>query len=540
MKYVVVLLWGIFLWAGFCRAQVVMDASERKQQVDFIKHDTLPVEIKELPSVINSSYSEYNGMLFPDSTFYFSSLRPESEDDFANIFSQFWSTRIYKSKLTIGGYSKPEPLGTAINDDKYYNCNFTFDSSRTRLLFSRCLRDSGKELQCSLWSSERKGGHWQKAQPLNRRINLPGTTTTQPCWVDYGDYSVMYFVSNRPKGFGDMDIWYTIFRNGHFDDPINAGSAINTLDNEVTPFYDKNTGRLYFSSDGTHLTIGGYDIFVANGSLSQWSEPENVGVPINSEANDIYFIVNQHNKDGFFASNRPKNPDADADTCCTDLYAFHYLYEEDTVPEEDTIVADTISVTEKAVLLLPITLYFHNDEPDPKTTATTTKQNYRNTLANYLALNDLYQNEYAKGLKGAAADEARRKIARFFADSVENGFRKLEEFTALLLRDLKAGKNVEITICGFASPLHKADYNLALSSRRIASFVNYLQDYDNGIFLPYLSGSAKNRLTVIREPEGSSLAKREVSDNPNDQRNSVYSIAASKERKIQITKYIAE
>ena len=210
------------------------------------------------------------------------------------------------------------------------------------------------------------------------------------------------------------------------------------------------------------------------------------------------------------------------------------------MPEEDTIVADTISVTEKAVLLLPITLYFHNDEPDPKTTATTTKQNYRNTLANYLALNDLYQNEYAKGLKGAAADEARRKIARFFADSVENGFRKLEEFTALLLRDLKAGKNVEITICGFASPLHRADYNLALSSRRIASFVNYLQDYDNGIFLPYLSGSARNRLTVICEPEGSSLAKREVSDNPNDQRNSVYSIAASKERKIQITKYIAE
>lgn len=540
MKYIAVLLWGFFLWTGFCRAQVVMDASERKQQVDFIKHDTLPVEIKELPSVINSSYSEYNGMLFSDSTFFFSSLRPESEDDFANIFSQFWSTRIYKSKLTIGGYSKPEPMGSAINDDKYYNCNFTFDSTRTRLFFSRCLRDSGKELQCSLWSSERKGGHWQKAQPLNRRINLPGTTTTQPCWVDYGDYSVMYFVSDRPKGYGDMDIWYTIFRNGHFDDPINAGSTINTADNEVTPFYDKNMGRLYFSSDGTHLTIGGYDIFVSHGSLSQWSEPVNVGVPINSEANDIYFIVNQHNKDGFFASNRPKSPDDDADTCCTDLYSFHYLYEKDTMPQEDTVVADTISVTEKAVLLLPITLYFHNDEPDPKTTATTTKQNYRNTLANYLALNDLYQDEYSKGLKGAAAAEARRKIARFFADSVENGFRKLEEFTALLLRDLKAGKNVEITICGFASPLHRADYNLALSSRRIASFVNYLQDYDNGIFLPYLSGSARNRLTVICEPEGSSLAKREVSDNPNDQRNSVYSIAASKERKIQITKYVAE
>ncbi|MBQ7488898.1 MAG: hypothetical protein IJT51_00040, partial [Bacteroidales bacterium] len=196
-----------------------------------------------------------------------------------------------------------------------------------------------------------------------------------------------------------------------------------------------------------------------------------------------------------------------------------------------------VPVSERARLLLPITLYFHNDEPDPRTTATTTKQNYRATLANYIALKETYKTEYAKGLRGEAADNARQKIERFFADSVEQGFRKLEELTTMLVTDLEAGNTVSITVCGFASPLHKADYNVALSARRIASFVNYLKEYDHGRLMPYLNGKARNRLIIIGEPEGASMARKEVSDNVNDTRNSVYSIAASKERRIQITTY---
>lgn len=513
------------------------DDTERQRQIQYIKQDTLPVEIEVLPQEINSHFSEYNAILFNDSSFFFSSLRPESEDDYGEIFEQYWTTKIYRSQLTIGGYSHATSVSPLINDNKYYNCNFTFNGDRTMMIFSRCLRESGKQLQCSLWRSDMKAGHWSKPQQLNRRINLPGTTTTQPNWVDGDDYSVMYFVSNRPHGFGDMDIWYTIYKNNRFEDPVNAGSMVNTPDNEITPFYDQKSGRLYFSSDGTHLTIGGYDIFYTEGALSKWTKPTNIGVPINSEANDVYYTVNQHNNDGFLASNRPKNPEDDADTCCTDIFSYHWTSPQIESQNTDTVAVDTVSVMEKVTLLLPITLYFHNDEPDPRTTATTTRKNYRNTLADYIALKETYKAEYSKGLRGEDAVQAQQKIERFFADSVQHGFQKLEEFSQLLLSDLQAGKNVSITVCGFASPLHKADYNLALSSRRISSFINYLKQYKNGIFLPYFSGTAGNTLTIISEPEGSTLAKKEVSDNPNDQRNSVYSISASVERKIQITKY---
>ncbi len=534
------LLFVVLLLINYlCSAQNMSDEQMWHEQIEFLKHDTLPVQLTLLPPLINTPYSEYNGTLLPDSTFYFSSLRPESEDDYADIFEQFWSTRIYQSHLTVAGYSRPTPISHFINDDHYYNCNFTFNSDQTLMVFTRCLRDGGKQLQCSLWSSSRRktDEHWTKPQQLNRRINLPGSTTTQPHWVDCENYSVMYFVSDRPRGFGELDIWYTIFANGRFEDPVNAGSLINSADNEATPFYDKASRRLYFSCDAPPKTIGGYDIFYSEGQLSQWSAPTNMGVPFNSIANDIYFTINQHDKDGYFASNRPKNPDDDADTCCTDLYRYHWLYDLDTVPKSDTVVADTVSIEKQATLLLPLTLFFHNDEPDPRTTATTTKQNYQTTLANYLAMKEIYKNEYAKGLKGKEAETACSRIESFFADSVQAGYRKLEALTQLLLKDLESGHSVTLTVCGFASPLHKADYNLALSARRIASFVNFLKEYDNGRLLPYFSPSSKVKLLIISEPEGSSKAREEVSDNVNDKRNSVYSIAASKERRIQITRY---
>ncbi len=538
MKRILVL--AIFLiTSALCLAQGTTEDEMRQNQMEFLRHDTLPVDITPLPSNINTQYSEYNGILFPDSTFYFSSLRPESEADYGEIFEQFWGARIYKSHLTIGGYSKPTPLSNSINDDKYYNCNFTFNKERTLMIFSRCERSQGKELHCNLWKTTGKDGHWGKPQQLNRRINLPGTTTTQPHWVSGEKYDVLYFVSDRPNGFGELDIWYTIYRDGRFDDPVNAGSALNSPDNEVTPFYDSENGRLYFSSDNPNRSIGGYDIFYADGALSRWSAPTNIGVPVNSSENDIYYTLHGKNGDGFLASNRPKHEGDAGDTCCTDLYQFHWRYEEDTTSTTVAAVetSDTVTVEEKVTYLLPITLYFHNDEPDPRTTATTTKQNYRNTLADYIALKETYKTEYAKGLKGESATKAKEKIERFFTDSVEKGFRKLEEFTQLLLTDLTAGNSVTITVCGFASPLHKADYNVSLSSRRISSFINYLKEYDKGRLLPYLNGTKANQLTIISIPEGSSMAKKEVSDNVNDTRNSVYSISASKERRIQITTY---
>ncbi len=507
---------------------------DKKEQLDFIQKDTLPVTIERLSSIINTDFSEYNPHFFSDSIFFFTTFRPESEGDYQNLFEEFWSAGIYSSLLTISGFSTPVALPTIINNPRYYNCNYTFNSDRTLLYFSRCLRSMTPDLQCELWESKFTNGKWEKPTKLNRRINLPGTTTTQPHLIEYDDCNLLFFVSDRPQGIGGLDIWYTIYKNGKYEEPINLGVKINTEGDEVTPFYDMAQGILYFSSN-KHMTIGGFDIFASEGSFSSWKEPRNLGVPFNSTANELYFTVNSFNpQSGFFSSNRPVNG-LPSDTCCHDIYKYEWTkIKKDTTPHITETIADTLLLDEKIKNILPLTLYFHNDEPDPRSLDTISKRNYKNTLSDYIALKDIYKKEYSRGLKYEEKEEAEEIIERFFVDSVEQGFKKLELFTQYLLEELENGKKVEIKISGFASPLHKEEYNRRLSARRISSLKNYILEYNKGIFLTYITNK---QLVITSDPKGKSTASKLISDNINDKRNSIYSIAASLERRIQITEY---
>ena len=507
-----------------------------EEQILFLKQDTLPVEVELLPRRINTRFSEYNGILYPDSSFFFSSLRDESEGDYQNIFKSFWAMKIYQSWLTISGYSRPEPLPKSINHPKYFNANFTFNAGRDHLYFTRCQPVIDTELKCELWESKKTRGKWAKPVKLNYRINLPGTSNTQPFLVEYEDFTVLYFSSDRPKGFGGMDIWFTILKDGKYEDPINLGNKINTPGDEITPFYDPARKVLYFSSD-YHPGIGGFDIFYSQGAMSDWAVPSNMGVPFNSERNDYYFTQNSFNRSGYFCSNRPTARSRPGDTCCYDIFTYRWLNDPEP-PEyvpEDT-VPDTLTTIERIRLSLPLVLYFHNDRPDPRSLDSTTLVDYRAALSDYIALKDLYRQEYARGLTGAKKEEAQLAIDLFFRDSVGKGFQKLELFTRYLVQELEAGKNISITVSGYASALHGKEYNRRLTLRRIASFKNYLEEYDNGILVPYMYAERQNKLTIITDPKGSMEAiRKNISDNPQDKRNSIYSIEASLERRIQIT-----
>lgn len=542
MKRTGILVICIFFLSFSVSSQEGPVSSGRNNHIEFMKSDTLPVEITPLPSRINTPFSEYNGILFPDSVFFFSSLRNENEEDFENLFDSYWAMKIYQSKLTTGGYSKPVTLPAVLNSKKYFNANFTFNRNRNKIYLTRCQPSTESDLQCGIWESKKSKGKWTKPVPLSRKINLPGTTTTQPFLVDHEEFSVLYFASDRPKGYGGMDIWYVIIKNGKPGEPINAGNKINSAGNEITPFYDKNSKRLYFSSD-FHPGIGGYDIFYTEGALSEWSSPTNIGVPFNSERNDYYFTVNGFDRGGYFCSNRIIGKSHAADTCCYDIYEYFWTGFEKPVAvnPQDSLSVDTVPVTEKMKKLLPLTLYFDNDEPDPKSWDTTTKVNYMTALADYISLKDIYLNEYTKGLDGEEKREALRNMESFFKDSVERGFAGLELFARYLLQALEEGKNITLKVSGYASPLHKQEYNRILSSRRIQSFINYLKGYNNGILMRYINGQNGNRLVIHADPQGSTEGiRKNISDNIHDRRNSVYSISASSERRIRITEMITD
>ncbi|MFH2095987.1 MAG: hypothetical protein ABIJ16_09800, partial [Bacteroidota bacterium] len=154
----------------------------------------------------------------------------------------------------------------------------------------------------------------------------------------------------------------------------------------------------------------------------------------------------------------------------------------------------------------------------------------------YVRMQDEYKTEFAKGAKKNMKQQATDEIENFFNDEVIQGFEDLENFTMLMVELLERGEDIEITIKGYASPLHATDYNVNLSKRRINSLINYYYQYNDSMLLPYIDGTAPkgNRLKFIEEAFGEDTASHEISDDLSDIRNSVYSPAAAFERKIKV------
>ncbi|MCR4964198.1 MAG: hypothetical protein K6A41_00915 [Bacteroidales bacterium] len=513
-----------FLSIIVTQAQPLTSAQRRAQQ-RFIAKDTLPVLVERLPSRINSHFSEYASHLAPDSIFYFTSMRADVEEDYDRFFETSWYCYLYQSRLTEeGNYAKAEVLPKTINSVKLFNSNFCFNKKYDKLILTRCSKTGNGELHCSLWQSQLGKKGWEKPKALPKTINVPNSSNMQPCLIEEKDYDVLYFVSNREHGVGGLDIWYSIVKDGNYGAPINAGHTINTEGNEVTPFYCSAEKRLYFSSD-EHIGIGGYDIFYSEGALSQWGEVSNMGVPFNSTYHDYYFNINTDLKSGYLSSNRP-NDVYDGDTCCNDIYYFKWI-------EEDTVVPVTpkeITVAEKIASVLPITLYFQNDSPDPRSTSDTTETHYAMLYRQYVEEIGHYVEESGGELEGDTLRQVREAMADFMRDSVATGYERLMMLTHYLKEALEKGDTVAINISGFASPLHHSDYNLHLSSRRIVSLLNYLRVVEGGFFRPYLEGQ-KTGLVITRDPQGAVQHQFNTSAT----NETVFGLQAAKDRKIVIT-----
>lgn len=179
-----------------------------------------------------------------------------------------------------------------------------------RLFFTICSAENEPldfNSRCEIFVIKRQGQNWSQPERLPDFINVPGATATQPNIVQEGGQEILYFSSNREGGRGGLDIWYSTRDLGaddlRFSTPVNLGPSINTLGDEITPFFDSNEGQLYFASNG-HTSIGGYDIFSSAGGEVTWTVPQNLGYPLNSSADDFYYIHTADKTSGFIVSNR--------------------------------------------------------------------------------------------------------------------------------------------------------------------------------------------------------------------------------------------
>lgn len=490
-----------------------------------------PVSYKiiHLDTTVNSKVSEY-AAFEKDSTLYFSSLRTKIKK-YTDEEEVVPMNKIYQSESKAGNWQKVKTLDTNINATYLHNANICFSDDYKQMIISRCKNKNASEYTCELYESKLVNNKWQAMQKLGEPINLKGSSTSQPSFGKISDSTFLFFASTRPGGEGGYDIWYAYRKkDGTFDKPINAGKKVNTPDDDITPWFVNDQKILYFSST-YHKGLGGFDIFRSDFKNNTFGEPLNAGYPINSSYNDIYHSVNKEGTFAYLSSNRIGSFFEHKLNCCNDIY--RYQLEPKEKPQQPI---DTVKLLQGQMkVLVPLTLYFHNDEPDAKTKAITTKKNYQKTYEDYIVLKPDYLREYSSNLEKDKVENAKEKIEDFFSDSVDVGMNELAKFAALLEQVLSKNEKVKITMKGYCSPLASTDYNVNLAKRRISSLRNYFYEYKGGMFIKYIDNqnAAEGKIT-FEDVEIGELPISKVSDDLKDKKNSVYSPFAARERKIQI------
>ncbi len=187
----------------------------------------------------------------------------------------------------------------------------------------------------------------------------------------------------------------------------------------------------------------------------------------------------------------------------------------------------------ESYLVLP--LFFDNDFPDPRTWRTSSTKTYLETYPPYYSRKNEFKELFSEPLIGQNKQVAETDVDNFFDNEVLAGKQDLERFLQQLDEELEKGEKITLVVSGFASPKYLKNYNLNLSKRRINTLKKQLQEYDDGHFASYLRNGV---LDIEAKGYGSETAPGTVSDSKEDVRSSVYSPAASRERRIEIVDII--
>lgn len=250
-----------------------------------------PVPFKPInlgPAINTNEWEYFPGLTADEEKLYFTRRRDGFNEDF------------YVSKKVDTIWQKARNLRAPVNTPG--NEGFVSISTDGQyIFFTACNRDDGKG-SCDLYFSRLDGDIWKK--PFNMQAPVNTTAWESQPSLSF-DGKNIYFASNRPGGFGGIDIWMTTFDNNRFLEPVNLGSTINTAGDESTPFIHPDNRTLYFSSTGWPGMGLGDIFFSKKDEQGNWKEPTNLGYPINTPSNEVGFIVNRKGDWAYFSSDMP-------------------------------------------------------------------------------------------------------------------------------------------------------------------------------------------------------------------------------------------
>lgn len=267
--------------------------------------------VKKAPAELNTTGANYAPSWLGTDGLLFTSTRPADSPTNKKIYTN----RIYKAHYSKGIVTDVIPAGVPQNEQTHHGTASISPDGKT-MYFTRW-SVSGTDKSSAIFSSFRTDDGWSEPVMLDETVNAAGASAQQPYIT--GDGKLLFFSSNKSGGMGGFDLWFAPISNGKAGSAINLGATINTAFDEQAPFYHHESGTLVFSSNG-RVGMGGFDFFKSKGSNTSWSEPENLGYPVNSIKDDIYFVSRGPAKN--ILEDVMLSSDREAD-CCLELYSLH-------------------------------------------------------------------------------------------------------------------------------------------------------------------------------------------------------------------------
>ncbi|MEH6679574.1 MAG: OmpA family protein [Sediminicola sp.] len=320
---------------GLSRSQLDLEEMDtptaEEVKLDNIISRVEPFEIKNLD--INSIYSDFAPVFHNGNELVYASAKDSA---FLQTRLSKWNDQPYLDLYVAKIMPESRELQNSAKfsrtiNTKYHEAGVSFSADNKTMYFTR--NNFGKKLKrdadginnLKIYMSTKVGDQW--TAPTELPFNSNAYSTGHPALSPDGKQ--LYFISDMPGSLGETDIFVVdVLGKGKFSSPRNLGPRINTEGKEMFPFLTDE--KLYFSSNG-HIGLGGLDIFEAAFGTDGFQEARNMGQPINSNRDDLSFIVDETSKIGYFSSNRPGGKGDD------DLYSFKRLAVEEVASNKNAI-----------------------------------------------------------------------------------------------------------------------------------------------------------------------------------------------------------
>jgi outer membrane protein OmpA-like peptidoglycan-associated protein len=263
------------------------------------KANPVGYSIVNLGNRVNSEFWDYAPVVNADETVMIYTTRRQEGNLNENVFNDnFYYEDIFISKKLDGEWQPATNIGNVVNT-KYHDSNLGFSpDGKTLYIYSD--EGNGDIYFTNLLSEDT----WSLPESLSENINSSGYN--EKSVSQSADGNTLFFASNRPGGNGGFDIYFSQKnKKGEWGSSKNLGNIINTDMDEDGCYLQFDGKTLYFSSTG-HDGMGGFDIYksVYDSAGGAWSTPENLGYPLNSPDDDIYFVMSKDGKTGYYASVR--------------------------------------------------------------------------------------------------------------------------------------------------------------------------------------------------------------------------------------------